>query len=80
MPLSMNASPDAIARAYDAYVDRLHDEYYREYGECPQCGGDSLDGEGGRSRKGWWSRVWCVSDDCDYETDDCEVYEPDDYY
>lgn len=80
MSLTTNSSPDAIARAYDAYVDRCHDEYYREYGDCPECGHPTLDGTGGSDRGGWWCRVECLNDECDYAYDDVEIYEPEDYF
>jgi hypothetical protein len=60
----------------DAHFDRLHDEYFRDYAECPECGCESLDGESGRSRGGWWWKAWCIEDGCDYEADECEDYEP----
>lgn len=75
MGLNLNSSPDAIARAYDAYVDRLHDEYYREYPECPECGEPTLEVTGKRERKGWWSKEECLNDECDYSSEDCEIYE-----
>lgn len=67
--------PDDIARAYDAYVDRLHDEYYREYPECPECGEPTLEVTGGRERRGWWSKEECFNDGCGYLSEDCELYD-----
>lgn len=68
---------DKVAQAYDNYTDRLHDEYYRDYPECPECGEESLEVTGGRERRGWWSKSVCLNDDCDYSDEDCDVY--DDY-
>jgi len=59
MTLRLNASPDAIARAYDAYVDRLHDEYYAEGPRCPECDAE-MDVEGDK----WAGTTSCP--DCDY--------------
>lgn len=75
MGLTLNSPTDAIARAYDAYVDKCHDEYYRDYGVCPECGDESLDGNSGRSRGGWWYEVWCLNDECGYRHDDCQAYD-----
>lgn len=76
MPLTTNSNPSDIARAYDAYVDRCHDDYYGgEYGVCPQCGDESLNSTGGRNRHGWWVQSECVNDECGYSFDDCDTYD-----
>lgn len=67
--------PDDIARAYDAYVDRLHDEYYREYPECPECGEPTLEVTEGRERRGWWSKEQCFNSGCGYFSEDGELYD-----
>lgn len=73
----MTITADQIARAYDRETDRLHDEYYREYADCPQCGEPTLDGSAGSDRSGQWCKVECLNDECDYAYDDVEIY--DDY-
>lgn len=76
MPLTLNSNPSDIAKAYEAHVDRLHDEYYGEqYSECPWCGDESVSNSSGRSRRGWWVKSECVNDGCDYSFDDCDTYD-----
>jgi hypothetical protein len=51
----------------------MHDEYYKEYGTCPECGNESVDEKSGKG----WAEWWCTEEDCDYAGD--YVREPDDY-
>jgi hypothetical protein len=46
-----------------------------EYGECPECGDESLEVESGGSRKGRWFTAECQNDECDYANDDVDIYE-----
>lgn len=66
---------NAVAAAHDTYVDRRYDEYYRDYEECPYCGAESLDGESGKTHRGWWSKSWCTESDCDYEYSDWDTWD-----
>lgn len=42
----------AIARGYDAFVEREHDRYYADHGECQECDA-SLDEDGECEECGW---------------------------
>lgn len=72
MPLTLHSNPSSIAKAYDAYVDRLHDEYYAEGPCCPECDAE-LDTEGDR----WGGQAWCP--ECDYTHSWDNVPEDDPY-
>ena len=75
MALTINSHPDKIAAAYDAYVDRCHDEYYGDYEECPKCGEESLETtDSGSNRRGWWIEQVCQNEECDYSFDDADGY------
>jgi hypothetical protein len=71
--MDINKAIAAAERAWEAQTDRLHDEYYRNYDTCPECGDESVDGKGGKG----WAEWWCMNEDCDYAGD--YIQEPDDY-
>ncbi len=73
--LNLSSHPDRIARAYEAYVDRLHDDYYGDYSDCPECGESTLEVTGGRERRGWWVKHECHNEECCYTFDDAEPYD-----
>ena len=82
MGLTINSSPDKIAAAYEAYVDRCHDEYYGDdYAECPECEEETLETvSSGSNRKGWWIEQVCHNEKCGYKFDDAEPYDDYDDY
>ena len=64
-------------RAAQAWQDRLLDDYLTEGTECPECGQNTIESDGGADRRGRWWKDVCENDECDYINEDCDIY--DDY-